>query len=141
MVHKIKYLYEDCFKERLKVIYDTNEIDSSKFKGDVLYVGMGSRHLEKLHTSDVTSITYIEIDENIIATFGEGANIIKGDAFEVELDNKFDVIFLDIWEKSEKESELIRLENKFKNNLKEGGKFFHLKTVFAADVKRNAVSK
>jgi hypothetical protein len=47
------------------------------------------------------------------------------------------IIFFDIWEKSEKESELIRLKNKFKDNLKEGGEFLHLKTIFAADIKNN----
>ena len=115
-----------------------NEIEPEKFKGDILYVGMGNRFLEKSHTSDVTSFTYIEIDEDIISEFGEGAKVIKGDAFEVELKEKFDIIFLDIWERSEKESELIRLKNKFKDNLKEGGKFLHLKSVFAADIKKNS---
>ena len=139
MVHKIKYLYQDSFKSALKSIYSMNEIEPEKFKGDILYVGMGNRHLEKSHTSDVTSATYIEIDENIISEFGEGAKVIKGDAFEVELDEKFDIIFLDIWEKSEKESELIRLQDKFKDNLKEGGKFLHLKSVFSTDIKNNKI--
>ena len=118
-------------------IYSVNGIESDKFKGDILYVGMGSRYLESLHTAGVTSTTYIENSEVIIAEFGEGATIIQGDAFEVSLTDEFDIIFLDIWEKSELESELLRLQEKFKDNLKEGGKFLHLKSVFAADKKAN----
>lgn len=138
MVHEINKLYQDCYKPILESIYHNNGVEPEKFKGDILYVGMGSRHLEKSHTSDVTSATYIELKDAIISEFGEGAKVIKGDAFEVELKEKFDIIFLDIWESSEKESELIRLKNKFKDNLKDGGEFFHLKTVFAADIKKNS---
>ena len=133
MVH-IKYLYKEENEHFLKGIYSYNGIEPEKFKGDVLYVGMGSRYLEKSHTEEVTSVTYIEIDETIISKFGEGAKVIKGNAFEVELEEKFNVLFLDIWDKEmcfeEKKSELIRLKKRFKGNLKEDGKFLHLKSVF-----------
>ena len=139
MVHSINYLYKEENEGLLKAIYSYNGIESEKFKGDVMYVGMGSRYLEKSHTEDVTSVTYIEKDENIISLFGEGTKVIKGDAFEVELEEKFDILLLDIWDKKmclkKKNSELIRLKKRFENNLKEGGKILHLKSVFAPNRK------
>lgn len=141
MVHIEYYLYRKEFRSTLEAIYNANEIEANKFNGDVLYVGMGNRYSESMHTSDVTSTTYIEINEEIISNYGYGTKVIKGDAFEVELEEKFDVIFLDIWNSSEKESELIRLKERFENNLKEEGKFLHLKTVFAADIKTREINK
>jgi spermidine synthase len=113
----------------LSAVYRYNGINSSEFYGDVLYVGMGSGFMVKGHSDLVTSTTFIEIDEEVINKYRQyDWVVIKGDAYDVEVDTKFDFIIIDIWDKPTDKINIDHLINKFNNNLK-GGEIKYLKSI------------
>ena len=114
----------------LEVVYDSNNIQPDTFYGDVLYVGMGGGYLFKRHTNKVNSTTFIEYDQDIIdeCNFTE-CMVINGDAYNVEVPGKFDIIVLNIWDVATDLTNVETLIKKFEDNLKIGGKIKYLDTI------------
>jgi|ETNvirenome_6_85_1030632.scaffolds.fasta_scaffold06832_4 hypothetical protein len=113
-----------------KSYFNINEIYPEKFHGDVLYVGMGNAYGARQHTNKVTSTTFIEKYKHIIdqCNIKDDWIIINKCAYTIELENKYDFIFMDIWAyplpKFYKE-----VIEKYKKYLKLNGEFLALKSL------------
>jgi spermidine synthase len=84
-------------------IYKVNDITPEVFKGSVLYLGMGSCLFPRLQNESVTKTTIVELEVDVINWnrnrnyIKEEWNIINQDAFEFETEERFDMIFIDIF--------------------------------------------
>lgn len=111
--------------------FSKNNIVPSSFLGDVLYVGMGSGYGARNQSKKVKSTTFVEIDQNIINEFhvNKDWKVIKGDAYKIDLKDKYDVIFLDIFIKYTPKKEFYKLINLYSKNLKDDGIMIYIKTL------------
>jgi spermidine synthase len=109
-------LYESCIPE---------------FKGDSLVIGLGFGMLGHNFAEQCDSFDYVEIDQDLIDFIKPKlpkCNFYLGDAYTWEPTKKYDAIFLDIFHKKthDYESGTIKLYNKYKEYLKEGGEISYL---------------
>jgi len=123
-------------------IYKRNGIEPNIFKGSVLYLGMGSCLFPRLQ-QNVSKTTIVEIDKKVIdwnkekGHLKEDWNIINEDAFIFETDEKFDIIFIDIFYQTTTNKIMNILINKYSNALTSQGILLKLNSV----IKNNINSK
>jgi len=112
-------------------IYSLNNIDATKFKGSVLYLGLGKCILPKFHTDKVTKTTIVEIDNDVINSVEvpEEYIIINSDAYEFNTEEKFDIILIDIWYQPVDKEVVDNIVEKYDNYLTETGKVLYLKSI------------
>lgn len=114
----------------LDLVYK-NEIDSSKFTGTVLYLGMGSAWLPRKQVN-VNKTIIVEYDEKIINLyehFAKGCEIIYADAYKYNPKEKFNHIVLDIWDRMTDYSVVAGLLNRYEDYLKPNGKLHFLRRI------------
>lgn len=119
---------DEVVMSNTKMEIETHLEAINKAKGNILVAGLGlGMYLTAIKDKpEVKSITVIEYSKDIIELTGKYYNddkikIINDDIFKYETDEKFDLIWLDIWtyfdEDNLKEMELLR--NKFSKNSNE----------------------
>lgn len=115
----------------LKKVY--NEIPVNKFKGNVLYLGMGSLWVPRLQGENVKRTVIIEKDINIIEKYKKYVKedwvIINQDVYDFKTDEVFDFIFADIWDSKTRLSDVLNLKKQYLLNLKNDDSFIYLKKI------------
>ncbi len=127
--------YKKSSDALIRDIYIGQGIDSSKFSGSVLYVGLGTCVLPKLQSINVIKTTIIEIDQAVITWNLSQGNLKKewvvfcSDAKKFTPDEKFDIIVLSMWFQPVMAKEVLCMEKKYNMYLKPGGKLLRLNSI------------
>ena len=116
-------------------LYKINGITPEVFKGSVLYLGMGSCLFPRLQNESVTKTTIVELEKEVIYWntkrnyIKDEWNIINQDAFKFETEEKFDIIFIDIFYQTTTLEIMNLLIDKYSKVLSTGGKVLFLQNV------------
>lgn len=112
----------------LKGVYE--KIPFKEFKGSVLYVGMGSAWVPRQQPDRVHRTLIVERDQAIIDKYYHllkpGWEVVKEDAWLFYTEEKFDYIFIDIWNGLILDKYMVMIENIYLNYLNPGGKILFL---------------
>lgn len=117
------------------IYWHHNGVDSRRFHGAALYLGMGTCFLPRHQTRSVTQTVIVEIDPAVIAWNQEhdhldsGWTVIQIDAYGYEPDQAFDHIVVDIWYDQQCASVVQNLMDRYKPYLTPTGTVLNLKTV------------
>lgn len=116
-------------------IYKINDITPEVFKGSVLYLGMGSCLFPRLQNESVTKTTIVELEVDVI-DWNRNRNYIKEewivinqDAFKFETEERFDMIFIDIFYQTTTLEVMNQLVNKYNKMLNNDGKISYLSKI------------
>lgn len=131
MVHDHRLLYDDAFWHKAYV--EWNDIHPENWSGSVLYLGMGSCYNPLKQSDQVTKTTIVEIDQKTIDFNKDKIKpewvIVCADVNEFEPEEKYDIIFADIWYTKVKAEVVDAIIEKYKNHLTENGQVIYLKTI------------
>jgi len=112
----------------LKEVY--SDVPIQEFKGSVMYVGMGSAWVPRNQPPSVYRTLIIEKDKKIIDKFSyllkPEWEVVNEDAWLFHTEEKFDFIFIDIWNSVILDKYMIMIESLYSNYLKPGGKILFL---------------
>jgi predicted RNA methylase len=129
------YTIEHYTDQKNKVLYARENIIPQSFKWSVLYLGMGTCFLPRMQSENVTRTVIVENDERIIEIneyekrIDESWEVIKWDAWAVDLDEEFDVIVADIFSTKQIEWVVDEFAKVYKKNLKKGWVMYFLPCV------------
>ena len=109
------------------------DIPMKEFYGSVLYIGMGSAWVPRNQSDSVNQTTIVEIDPNIVQRYGDLIKpewkIIIDDAWRFNTYEKFDFIFIDIWDSMVPIKYIEMIRKKYSNFLNPGGRIIFLEKV------------
>jgi predicted O-methyltransferase YrrM len=117
----------------LKKIY--SNIPIQEFKGSVMYVGMGSAWVPRQQPSNVYRTLIIEKDKEIIDKYSHllkpDWEVVNEDAWMFYTEEKFDFIFIDIWNNLVLDKYMVIIESLYSKYLRPGGKILFLEQLRA----------
>lgn len=109
------------------------KIPMDLFYGSVLYVGMGSAWVPRNQSKEVIKTTIIENSVEIINRYRDlvdpAWNIIQEDAWRFWTDERFDFIFIDIWDSSTPVKYIEMIRSKYVKLLKVNGEILFLDSI------------
>lgn len=109
------------------------KIPMDLFYGSVLYVGMGSAWVPRNQSRRVIKTSIIENSVEIIDRYRElldpDWNIIQEDAWRFRTDERFDFIFIDIWDSLTPVKYIEMMRSRYDKLLKVNGKILFLDSI------------
>lgn len=117
------------------IYWHHNGVDSRKYSGSVLYIGMGSCFLPRTQSSLVVKTVIVEIDPSVISYNLTENNlcstwtVVQYDAWQYQPEDLFDIIVVDIWYGQESRQTVTTLCDRYRPYLAPNGKIDYLSTV------------
>lgn len=117
------------------IYWHHNSLDSREFRGQVLYLGMGSCFLPRHQSDAVTQTVIVELNPVVVEHNRKTNNldtnwtIVIADAYQYTPDGQFDIIVADIWYDVQCESVINQLIDRYKPWLAPAGQIVNLRTV------------
>lgn len=109
------------------------KIPMNLFYGSVLYVGMGSAWVPRNQSSGVIKTTIIENSVEIIDRYRDLLDpdwiIIQEDAWRFWTDDRFDFIFIDIWDSLTPVKYIEMMRSRYSKLLKAEGEILFLESI------------